>query len=136
MTTSFGRDVSCTTSIRSGRFVSGPRLVGEALFRRFTTPRGLLRGGEEEANYGYDLTAKIGSAKTAAQKAALPGELQNEALKDERIESCSAAVVETKTGPAIAWDVTITALTLEGPFTLQIRVTELTVDLVGLSVEA
>ncbi|MTV47148.1 hypothetical protein GM528_12520, partial [Streptococcus pneumoniae] len=55
MTTYFGYDISCTRGMKSGRFVSGVELVAQAYYRRLTTTRGTLIGGEEEQNYGLNL---------------------------------------------------------------------------------
>lgn len=136
MTTNFGRDTSCTTSMRTGRFASGVRLVGEAAFRRLTTPRGTLLGGPDEQNYGFDISSKVGTTTTRGAVAALPGQIRAELLKDERITDVEVSVTATK-GAAGADElaVVITASTHEGPFTLKLSVSELTVDLVGLTVE-
>lgn len=130
--TDFGKDVSCTTGLRTGRYATGARLVGEAAFRRLSTPRGTLRGGDDEANYGLDLAEAIGSATTAATAAALPGQIEAELLKDERITSVDAQVTVTSNGPAQSWQVSISADTDVGPFTLVLAVSGVTVSLLGL----
>lgn len=135
MATNFGRDTSCTTSLRTGRLVTGARLVAESAYRRLTTPRGMLRGGEEELNFGLDLTEVIGSVKTAADAAALPGRIRAELKKDERIESVDVVVTETTSGPGRSFAVRVDALTAEGPFTLAIAVSEVTVELLGIKAE-
>ncbi len=68
----FGREISCTDSLKTGRFSTGARLVAEAAYRRLTTPRGTLRGGEEEANYGIDLTEMCGATNVKLLQASLP----------------------------------------------------------------
>jgi hypothetical protein len=133
--TILGRDTSCMTALRSGRFVSGARLVAESAYRRLSTPRGSLRGGEEEADFGFDLTELIGSATTATDAAALPGRIEAELLKDERIESVTVTVANVSAGVGTELEVTIEAETSVGPFTLQLGVDDLTVELVGLSTE-
>ena len=133
MATNFGRDISCTDSLRTGRFVSGVRLVAEAAYRRLITPRGTLRGGEEEENYGFDLSSLIGSVVTASDAAALEGRIANELLKDERISTVTAVVTMTKRGPSTFFDVDVSATTAEGPFTLQLSVTDVTVELLGIA---
>lgn len=135
MATSFGKDVSCTNGLRPGQFVTGTRLVAEAAYRRLTTPRGMLRGGEDEANYGLDLLDAIGSVASQSAALALGGSIRNELLKDERIESVDAAVVLTRNGPAHELDITIEAETREGPFTLTIAVDEVSVQLLDISTE-
>lgn len=134
-TPNFGRDTSCTTGLRHGRIVTGPRLVAESIYRRLTTPRGMLRGGEEEQNFGLDLTELIGSASTPALEAALPGRIETEIRKDERIESVEIAVLATTSGPATSYTITIRAVTGMGPFTLAIAASAVTVELLGIEVE-
>ncbi len=131
MSTDFGRDISCTDTLRTGRFVTGTRLVGEACYRRLTTPRGSLRGGEEEANYGLDLSELVGSVSTKSDLAALPGRIRTELLKDERIEAVNASVLATG-GKLATFDVTIECQTSAGPFTLTLLASGVTVELLGI----
>ncbi len=135
MAVDLGTDTSCMTGLRTGRLVSGARLVAEAAYRRLTTPRGTLRGGEEEANYGLDLTACIGSAQTAADRAAMPGRISMELAKDERIVETRVAVTESTDGPAKSWDVLIECGTLAGPFSLRLGVSEVTTTILGIEAE-
>lgn len=130
--TDFGRDTSCTTSLRTGRFVSGARVVAEAAFRRLITPRGMLRGGEEEQNYGLDLSDLVGSVATKAEAAALPGRIEAELRKDRRIEAVKATVTSRQSGPAVEYLVTVEGETAVGPFELVVRATELDVALLRL----
>jgi hypothetical protein len=130
--TDLGRDTSCTTSLRTGRIVSGARLVGEAIFRRITTPRGMLRGGEEEANYGEDISGLVGSTRPDLLIASLPGRLSAEIRKDERIEDVSVIVTSVRKGPSVELTVTIEATTSEGPFTLVVEASSVTAQLIGL----
>lgn len=131
----FGRDTSCTTSLRTGRFATGPRLVAEAAYRRLTTPRGTLRGGEEEANFGIDLMERIGSVSAKSDAASLPGEIKSELKKDERIDTMTVTVLQTKDGPDVSFDITIDAQTAEGPFTLQVAASALSIELLGIKAE-
>ncbi len=130
--TDFGRDTSCTTSLRTGRFATGARLVAEADYRRLTTPRGMLRGGEEEANYGLDLSEMIGSVATKSDAASLRGRISSELMKDERHESVDVTVIPTTEGPVMAFDITVDAQTTEGPFTLVLLASAVTVELLGI----
>ncbi len=132
--TDLGRDVSCTDSIRTGRFVTGARLVGEACYRRLTTPRGMLRGGEEEENYGLDLTELVGTTNIDSAAASLPGRIRAELEKDERVASVSVDVLVSKDGPASIFTITIEVQTLAvGPFTLVLLASAVTVELIGLT---
>lgn len=135
MIETFGRDLSCTTSLRTGRYVTGVRLVAEAVFRRLTTPRGMLRGGEDEENYGIDLLDMIGSVSTKSDAAALEGRIRSELLKDERLESVTVRVISTTTGASKAFDIFIACTTSEGPFDLELGVDEVTVEILNLRAE-
>ncbi len=131
--TDFGRDIACTDSIRTGRFSTGVRLVAEACYRRLVTPRGSLRGGEKEADYGFDLSTMIGTTNTKALAVALPGMISSELLKDERLAAVSVTVSQTVDGPAVGFDVRIEGTTDEGPFTLVLAVSQVTVELLGIT---
>jgi len=134
MSTDYGREMSCTDSLRTGRFVTGTRLVAEACYRRLITPRGMLAGGEEEQNYGLDLTAIVGSANPTSIAASLPGRIRTELSKDERIATVSAAVLPVVSGPETTLQITIACVTTaEGPFTLKLLATAVTVELLGIA---
>lgn len=134
-TTSFGRDTSCVSELRSGRFANGPRLVAEAAYRRLTTPRGMLRGGEDEQNYGLDLTELIGSVSTGQDRLSLPGRIAAELKKDERIETVAVDVVDQSEGVGRRFSVRIDAVTAEGAFALVLGVDEINVEVLGISAE-
>lgn len=133
MATAFGKDTSCTGSLRPGVVVTGVRLVGEAIFRRLTTPRGMLRGGEQEADYGLDMLELVGASVTPGDIAALPGRVRNEVLKDPRIVSVEVTATTTKVGPATTLTLVISCVTGEGPFDLTVGVDEASVELLGIS---
>lgn len=133
MATDFGYDTSATTSLRTGRFASGPRLVAEACFRRLITPRGSLRGGEEEQDYGLDLEGLVGTNDSASIAASLPGRIESELLKDERVQAVTATVVANRGGPSVTYTITIDGTTNEGPFSLQLLASEVSVSILGLT---
>jgi hypothetical protein len=128
--TDLGRDIGCTTGLRTGRFVTKGRLVGEAAYRRLTTPRGMLR---DDLDYGLDLTEMIGSANPRATAAALPGQIKSELLKDQRIVSVDADVTVSTSGPATTFTIDIRAETTLGPFTLALLASDVTVELLGIA---
>jgi hypothetical protein len=127
MATNFGRDISCTDGIKTGRFVSGVRLVAEALYRRFTTPRGSLLGAD---NYGLDLTSFLGADARVLRS--LPGQAQNEALQDERINRCEVTMTTESQAGRVSATLTVECETDEGPFELQLSVSEVSVELLGV----
>lgn len=131
--TDFGYDTSCTDGLRTGRFAFGVRLVAEAAYRRLSTPRGRLQGGEDEQNYGIDLADMIGAVTSPSLAAALPGQIESELLKDERIDSVDVNVTASTVGPATAYQIDISATTAAGPFSLVIAVSGVTVQLLGIT---
>lgn len=122
--------------MQTGRVITGARLVAEAAYRRLSTPRGTLRGGEEEADYGIDLTEYIGEQANASTAAIFPAVIRNELLKDERIESVDVDVTYRQDGPGVLFEIDITCTTAEGPFTLQVGVSSVTTGLLGITEEA
>ena len=128
----FGRDIDCTDSLRTGRYVTGTRLVAQAIYRRLITERGSLRGGEDEANYGLDLTRMIGQSTTRTSARVWEGRIRGEALKDPRVQDCVATVVAASNGVGDIWTVTVDCTTAAGPFQLVLGVSDVTTRLVGL----
>jgi hypothetical protein len=135
--TELGKEVSCTKSLKTGQYVTGPRLVAEAIYRRLTTPRGILRGGEEEANYGLDLAALVGSVRSKSDIASLPAQIEAEIRKDDRVETVTVSILETTTTAALrSFTISFAVTTGAGPFTLVLGADAVTVELLGIKVEA
>ena len=132
---SYGLDTWCSDSLRTGRLASGRVLVAQALYRRQITPRGTLRGGDEEANYGIDLAGYVG-ADPALSAVILPGIIRGELLKDDRV---SDVVVEVLSATTAAGLVTLTiteSVLLHGdsePFSLTIAVSAVGAVLLGIT---
>ncbi len=133
MSVDYGRDISCTDSLKTGRFATGARIVAEAAYRRLVTPRGMLRGGEEEQNYGLDLTELCGTTNPRATAASLPGRIKAELQKDERVETVDVDVLVTTSGPATTFTITVDVQTGAGPFTLKLLASAVDVELLGLA---
>jgi hypothetical protein len=95
----------------------------------------MLRGGDDEANYGLDLTDLIGSASTKLDAAALGARIKAELLKDERLINVTVEVVATLEGAGTSFEVTIYGETDNGPFDLQLAVDEVSVELLGIEAE-
>jgi hypothetical protein len=132
--TDFGRDTSVTDRRRSGRLVSGPLLVGQALYRRFITRRGTLRGPSAKAKeYGFRLSDLLGQAVDAPLLASIPGRIQAEAAKERRLIRADVVVFRRDVGVSVELDITITGYTAEGPFELVLRVDKVTVELLSLT---
>jgi hypothetical protein len=85
MAQGYGSDIWCGDRLITGRLSRRSQTVALALYRRLITPRGMLRGGDEEGAYGFDLSAYIGGVGVPAALEALPGLVRGELLKDDRV---------------------------------------------------
>jgi phage baseplate assembly protein W len=113
----FGTEVSCISDFAAdGRTVTGNAVVGEAIARRLSTPRGRLI---DDPNYGFDLTAYVFDDMTARDIAALCAGATAEALKDERVQDAAVQAVLAKG----LLTVTVSITTALGPFRLVLAVT-------------
>src|SRR5690242_17792387 len=82
----YGADTWCDSSgFQPGRRVTGPRLVAQALFRRWDTPQMVLGIGEDEESYGDGITSIIGRDGAERSVLTLPSILRTSALKDDRV---------------------------------------------------
>lgn len=86
-------------------------------------------------SYGLDLLNLIGSVKTKQDASALGGQISMELTKDERIFTALVTVVATTEGPRTTFEITVEAETTEGPFTLQVGVDDVTVELLRIEAE-
>lgn len=134
MAEGYGTDIYCWDQIVTGRLVSGPELVAQALYRRLTTARGTLRGGEDESVYGFDLCDFIGRVGSQQAIDALPGAIEAELLKDDRVLSVDVAVtpVSGKDG-LVSLTVRVSAVLHNetDSFDLTLSVSGVTVGLIG-----
>lgn len=125
-----GLDTYCLDSLEPGRMATGVDLVAQRCYHRLITPRGRLRGGEEEADFGMDLAGFIGSTEDSALKSMLPVRVQNELLKDPTVDSVKVIANRTESGGRISWDLTVKVQSAVGPFDLILAVDDLTVELI------
>lgn len=128
-----GVDTYCVDSLRTGRLASELELVAQNAYHRLITPRGMLRGGDEEEDYGLDLASKIGSATPDADAAALPGQIRSELLKDRRIVDVTATVQVERAGPKTSYTIKVHGQTGAGPFDLVLAVSGVTTTLLKIS---
>ncbi len=131
--TDFGRDTLCLDSLRPGRYATGWRLLAQRCYHRLITPRGSLRGGEDEANFGLDLGELLGDADSPALRASIPGRIANELQKDPEVDTVDVTVDVLTVAPGeLRWTITISVTSALGPFDLVLAVSGVTVELVGL----
>lgn len=129
-TLDYGQDTYCLDSLQPGRFARDIPLLAQNCVHRLTTPRGALRGGPDEQNYGMDLPGRIGSATSSNDAAALPGQIATELKKDKRVLDVVADVTEVVDGPSTSWVIIIEVRCALGVFRLE--ASEVTVEFVGL----
>lgn len=131
--TDFGRDTYCLDELRPGRLVSGVRLLGQRCYHRLITPRGALRGGPDEANFGLDIAGRIGSTDDAEVETSLPGQIVNELIKDAQVDSARVSMERTSAAGQSTWRITVDVQSALGPFSLVLAVSAVSVELLGVS---
>lgn len=134
MAVTYGTDTWCIDGVQSGRLARGRQVVAQALYRRLITPRGTLRGGPEEEVYGLDVEGFIGAVSTDVAAASLPGQIEAELRKDDRVSDVAVAVVVSHDRAGLA-TLTFTinvALAEEGDdFALTVAASNVGVQLLG-----
>jgi len=132
LTVAEGSDTYCRDSLQTGRMATGLELVAQRLYHRLTTPVGTLLGGEDEANFGEDLAAYVGSTDQNAIGAMLPVRVENIIRRDPVVAEVDVTAVRTVAGGEVSWDLTIDVATTLGPVTLIVAVSDVSVDLLGV----
>lgn len=131
MTTDFGIAVACTDALKTGRYVSGLRVLAESIYRRLITRKGELI---QDPEYGFPIADYLGSTTSPAEIARLPGLIRQAFASDERIEAIDTNVTETDLGGGeVAWDIALDVFSGLGPFRLVVRVSDVTVELLEFS---
>lgn len=130
MATDYGRDLSCITDLSPTMDeVTGRTVVLEAALRRISTRRGMVI---DCANDGTDvgdlLSQDVGPGQLARIRAVIEGEL----VKDDRI--FAASIIRNSFVPATGvLTLSIRLQDADGPFTLTVAVSALTVQLLEVS---
>lgn len=134
MSQGFGVDIWMLGQIRTGRLARGQAVVIQALYNRTITPRGTLRGGEEESTYGLDLAGFVGAVGATLAARALPLQLRQEWLKDDRVQDVSIAglvAVGTDGTSEVSLDCSVLLAGETESFPLTLQVSETSVTLLG-----
>ena len=95
MSAGYGVETWCLDHLITGRYARGVNVVLQALYGRLVTPRGTLRGGEEEAAYGFDVSAYVGAVGYDTAVLSLPGAVRSELLKDDRVAEITVEAIKT-----------------------------------------
>ena len=127
-----GRDTYCVDELRPGRYARGVQLVAQRCYHRLITPRGDLLGGDDEANFGFDLASFVGSTSPNDVDAMLPVRVRNELLKVPMVYGVDVKAVRTESQKRISWTLTIRVQSGAGPFELIVGVSEVTTELLGV----
>ena len=128
MATDFGRCISVVDDLPGRwRYVTGQRVVAEAVARRWGTERGTL---PYALDYGTDARGMIGDTMTTAQIAEWSAALEREAEKDARVLAVSVSIAYDFASAKATIRGQLT--TADGTFRLIVAVSDLTVDLLEI----
>lgn len=130
----YGLDTWCLDRLQPGRYARGATLVAQALYRRLITPRGMLRGGDEESAYGFDIAGYVGAVGYASALQALPGLVRGELLKDDRVSEVTVSATFTNTQNAligILLEINVTLADESLTFPLTLKVSDVSTSIVG-----
>jgi hypothetical protein len=132
MSTDLGTDIGCVTDIdQSMGLVSGRLNLCHAIARRLSTPRGWLYDSfQGDPDYGLDLREWLNGDFTTSELNSKPSEIEDEVLKDERIQACT--VTATFTPATSTAEIQILLEDADGPFSLVLAVSSVTVSLLSV----
>lgn len=123
----FGLDFDFLNGLNpSMPLVGGFYNLGQALVHRYQTPRG---GLFYDPDYGTDLRDYLNAPMTSSTLSQLVGDAQSEALKDERIQTCTASPSFDRQSSTLS--LSMSGLTSSGPFAFIFSVTNATVALLS-----
>lgn len=136
MTTGFGRTVYCygPGGLQPGRALTGRAALAASIWRRLTTPRGSLQGGQEELAFGYDIRRLLGAPASNANPARLATIVESEIAKDERVAAVAATVTAVRragTSVVVSLRIEIVPADETETFALTLDVSDVSVDLIG-----
>ena len=129
MATDFGTDVSTYVDGDLDPYfmtIRGPRVVAEAIVRRWTTPQGALFF---DPSFGQDIRALLSQAVSPASLFALRAMLVAQAEEDERVLHARVDVVlDAPTRRLLIRGEIVTA---DGPFSLVVSIDQLSLELLS-----
>lgn len=128
MATFYGSDSYCLTDLQwVSTQVTEPRvLIGQRIARRLQTPRGALALINGDPDFGFDVRTLVLGKLTTTLRVQAQSAIKSECLKDEEVLSASVSVEPTSGGSGLR--ITILLQASDGPFTLVLNVSDLTVD--------
>lgn len=127
MAADLGRDLACVDDLSPDmREVTGRRCLAEAIARRYISDRGTLLG---DPNYGFNLLDYMNADVGPTDIASLQSGAETEALKDERVVRANVVATLQSDGDLL---VAVTLTDADGPFTLTLAVSSVTVTILDL----
>lgn len=130
MAIDYGSDVDCVSDLDpTFALVTGPRAVAQAIARRLSTPRG---GLHYDGTYGYDLRSLLNTGIEPGDTFRIAAAVEAQCVADERVVSATATVLFDETTERLR--VLVDGELAEGPFSLVLGVSAVTVELLRLSV--
>jgi hypothetical protein len=126
----YGTDLSCVTDITPAAdevSQESPRAIGEALARRFISPRTSVL---DDNAYGLDLRARLNAGQTRSQLTALRSQIRVECLKDDRVSDADVTVTFASLS-SMSVAIAVTPQASDDEFSLTFFVTADGVQLVG-----
>lgn len=127
MAIDYGFDISCVSDIGLvDVIVTSPQVViGQRVARRLQTPRGALASIGGDPNFGLDVRQFLLGRMSPTAIAQAQLQIAAECTKDEEVDSADVTVTFVD-GGAMTIEIRLTAA--EGPFTLTMNVSQLTVE--------
>jgi hypothetical protein len=123
--TDYGSDVAMEPDFdETWTLITGRRVMAERLVRRFTTPKGTLPFWPDD---GFDVRDWLREEISRATLHELRQSLVNEGEKDEQLLSLDVSITFNPSSETLS--VTLSCVDADGPFTLVLNVSALTVDL-------
>lgn len=97
----YGTDLHCTTDVAEDLAEVdplSPTAIGEAVFRRWTTPRGQ---NPDDLFYGENIAGMLNKGLTPEGLRAKAGALKAEAEKDDRVAVCNVQITPSARGDTL-----------------------------------
>lgn len=124
-----GVDFDVLDDMRSSFVLCGGyRNLGNAIARRLSTPSGALAAVGDDPDYGYDLRGLLGEDLTDSEIQALGARIQQEVMKDERVQAAEVNVTYSLANYSLAVEINLETAT--GPFRLVLGIGEASVDVI------
>jgi len=97
----YGSDISCDFDVAPDAAEVDPfstLALAQAVVRRLDTPRGSL---PDDKDYGISIRQYVNKGTTAAEIQSLAGQIRNEIIKDDRVDTLTVTVIPDSTGTTL-----------------------------------